>query len=151
MGLTFLAPAGLWEHNARQQLFLAFSPFSSGLHLQAKHSSPNIYHFAQRLKHTDTPNSLLFYITEALTHHKVLYICKQTCPVWHHSATAGYGSRKARVDHCRLHQRRTSLGPQNHHHFPSTEAKQHLGFHPEHSSKLSLCSHLSCKHLQFSI
>ncbi len=31
-------------------------PFSSGLCLQAKDSSPNIYHFIQRLKHTDAPN-----------------------------------------------------------------------------------------------
>lgn len=28
------------------------------------------------------------------THTHTLYICKQTSPVWHHSTTAGYGSKE---------------------------------------------------------
>lgn len=36
-------------------------PFGSGLRLQAKSSSPNIYHFIQRLEHTDAPEPLLLY------------------------------------------------------------------------------------------
>lgn len=76
-------------------------PFSSGLCLQAKDSSPNIYHFIQRLKRTHAPNPF-FYIIKTHTHiqkqthteQSCLFICKQTSPVWHHSTTAGYGSKK---------------------------------------------------------
>lgn len=76
-------------------------PFGSGLCLQAKDSSPNIYHFIQRLKRTHAPNPF-FYIIKTHTHiqkqthteQSCLFICKQTSPVWHHSTTAGYGSKK---------------------------------------------------------
>lgn len=95
MRLTFLASAGRWKHKAWQKLFLAFS-LPLWAMLTSQRLTPNIYDFIQRLKHLPRTTAL---VSHTCTHRRAhtkqfcLCICKQVSPVWHHSTTAGYGSK----------------------------------------------------------
>lgn len=116
MRLTFRASAGLWEHNAWQQLFLASPPPPSALgdaHKPKSHAT-NVYDFLQRLKTYIWPilPSACFHITRrntcAHTHQAVLSVHLQAgqsrlasqhnCRLWKYKKTA---------DQCRLHQDRS--------------------------------------------
>lgn len=83
------------EHKAWQKLFLAFSLLLWAM-LASQRLSPNIYDFIQRLKHLPRTTAL---VSHTCTHRRAhteqfrLCICKQVRPVWHHSTTAGYGSK----------------------------------------------------------
>lgn len=120
MRLTFRASAGLWEHNAWQQLFLAFPHPCPRRLLWAMLTSQRLTPqtsmiFYKDSKHTYGPSSPPpALISHAGTHARTrtkqfcLYIREQVSPVWHHSTTAGYGSIKRpqiSVDYIKTHPR----------------------------------------------
>lgn len=74
--LSGLFPLQLWAMLTSQRL-------------KSKHLS-----FCTKTQTYICPKPVLLYYTHTHSKHFCLYICKETSPVWYHSTTAGYGSKK---------------------------------------------------------
>lgn len=104
-------------------------------------------HLSFYTKTQTCPKPLLLYHSHThkytQTEQFCLYICKQTGPVWHHSTTAGYGSKKRQqitVDYINT---KAWLSPQYQHHFPLTGIEQQLHYDLYHLGNAPVQTHLS--------
>lgn len=80
-----------------QQLFQAFCPSALGYAYKWKTHAKHLWVYTKTQTYI-CPKSLLWYHTHTHMHTHAkqfcLHFCKQVSPVWHHSKTAGYGSKK---------------------------------------------------------